>query len=309
MRRSWIVLLFIGAALLGLGYVMGYFSQLYISPLQSKANSLFEKRFPSTHALNGCSVMIPVRFLSGKTPDGRLAEQQGELKVKSNDIALILVDTWGAQRDTTRTVRHIAALLSACRKHHITIIHAPNYPVVEKYDQYFKIRKIVRLATAQYYSRRFEMPFLNWPPGDNYAVKQSRKLRATVEKRVPQKSWHKRKIITALKPRESEFVVQSYEELRYVLYKRKINTLFYAGMALNECILHRETGIYRMSGIGDEPVPFTIVVFEDCVKAMPTLTYDDKAMKQAMLEYYKIRLAFISQSSKLSFQYEKTDTN
>lgn len=300
MKKTRLIIFIICVLLFLFGYVIGYFSQFYISPLQLKASAQFLKQFPIENITNEKKVTIPVNFLikDGKQ-NGCFKDIQGELEVNTKDIALILIDTWGTKDDTSSKVRHISKLLKACRENGITVIHAPNYPVVEKYPQYHKLKRIVRLSTAQYYHRRLKLPFLNWPNNNNYVIQQSNSLR--LGNISDKKTWTERDIAGCLKPLDSEFVVKSYEELRYILYKRRINTLFYVGSAVNDCMLHRETGIYRVSGIGNKPFPFTIVVFEDCVKAMPTISYNEREMRKAMLEYYKLKLAFISHASKLVF--------
>ena len=84
------------------------------------------------------------------------------------------------------------------------------------------------------------------------------------------KPSHESKVAGPLRPLDTEFVVNSYDELRYVLWQRKITILFYVGGVVNVCMLHRETGLYRVRGTGSEYIPFTTVVFRDCVKAIPT---------------------------------------
>ena len=56
---------------------------------------------------------------------------------------------------------------------------------------------------------------------------------------------------------------------------------------MNECMLHRDTGINRLAGIDKNTVPITLVALEDCTYGGNSISLSDSLFKLAMLYYYK----------------------
>ena len=184
------------------------------------------------------------------------------------------------------------------------IIHAPNHPVVDKYPQYQKIRQIVRDSLDHYKSKVKNPIFLHKPSKNSNEVwregKDIRTIgRETAYKITPRSS---RDITIHLKPKENEYVIASYEELRYVIWRHNLKLLIYMGGATNECMLHRDTGINRFAGIDTKQFPITIVVLEDCSSAGGSLVLSDSLFSIAMIEYYKQKLSFVSSSTDIIFE-------
>jgi hypothetical protein len=197
-------------------------------------------------------VSIPVKFLPDYQielqTDGHqtLLTREGytTLNVLSSELALVLIDTWnfGDPREgeePSRYLRSLIDILDKCREHGITIIHAPSHPVVDKYNQYHLIKGEVEKFMLDYANDRPTVPFLTWPPYDTSAKTWEirKKGRDPWYKVYPTKE---REISRFLRPLEDEFVLSSYNEFRYVLWKKRIKILLYVGGAVNECMLHRD---------------------------------------------------------------------
>ena len=110
-----------------------------------------------------------------------------------------------------------------------------------------------------------------------------------------------RDISIHLKPKDDEYVIESYEELRYVIWRHHLKLLIYFGGAMNECMLHRDTGINRFAGIDNRRFPISIVVLEDCSLAGGSFMINDSLFSLAMSEYYKQKISFISKSANIVF--------
>jgi hypothetical protein len=153
---------------------------------------------------------------------------------------------------------------------------------------------------------RLTPPFLMWPPRDTSAKTWEirEKGRAPWYKVYPTK---KRDISRFLRPLENEFVLSSYNEFRYVLWKKRIKVLLYVGGALNECILHRDAGINLLAGSDSKRTEFTIVVLSDCTYSMGSPRFDSETTKLVMLDYYMYKITFVANSKDLSFK--KSNTN
>ena len=188
------------------------------------------------------------------------------------------------------------------RNSNVTIIHAPNIPVVDKYPQYKKIRKIV-LDSLNKYKKEQELPvFLEYPIKKNEVYLQQKLIRKINKSNIydlyPRSD---RDISIHLKPTDDEYVVESYEELRYIIWRHQLKLLIYMGSAMNECMLHRDTGINRFSGIDGKRFPISIVVLEDCSETGGSVMLNDSLFSLAMSEYYKQKISFVSNSVNIVF--------
>ena len=110
-----------------------------------------------------------------------------------------------------------------------------------------------------------------------------------------------RDLSRCLLPLQKEYVLASHDEFRYVLWKKGIKLLLYAGGALNECLQHRDTAINFLAGMDSRRTGFTIVVLEDCSysKSTPKLGAHDMAL--AMFEYFKCKITFTANSKDIIF--------
>jgi hypothetical protein len=108
-----------------------------------------------------------------------------------------------------------------------------------------------------------------------------------------------REISRYLKPREDEFVVASYEELRFVLEMQRIKVLIYGGKGLNACMLTRPTGINSFALSDRRKALFVIIVLEDCSFASGSPAVNSEATKQVMLDYLMNNGVFASDSKRI----------
>ncbi|MFC1851217.1 hypothetical protein ACFL27_13560 [candidate division CSSED10-310 bacterium] len=233
-------------------------------------------------------------------------EGNSQFTIPVDEVALVLIDTW-IERDesaSSKTIlQHQKEILEKCRKYGVTIIHTPNKPVVNKYPQYHVLRRTVREFLKEFNEQSHKPPpYLSWPSPTNEVWRKTQQIRKVG--RAPYYELHpqiERDISRPLKPLEDEYVLHTYTEFRYVLWLQKINLLLYIGGTLNECMQHRDTGVNLLAGIDSRRVPITIVVLQDCSSAMSSPNFDAKMAAQAMLDYYKFKIAFTANSKDLRF--------
>ena len=99
------------------------------------------------------NMLVPIEFypkfsiVVDDSGNQQIVEVDGidTITIKTNNVGLILVDTWGYENDEEAHLRGIVknqkTFLGRSRQTNMTIIHAPNLPVVNKYPQYQKIKK------------------------------------------------------------------------------------------------------------------------------------------------------------------------
>jgi len=237
---------------------------------------------------------------------------EGAFELPTSEIALVLVDTWNSgdpdeEQAPSQYLKDIQSCLHQCRAHDITIIHAPNHPVVGKYPQYHAIQNTVQEFLKDYPSETSMPPFLDWPPKDNNIRAQARKMRtdALAGEYTATHKVKERDISRFLLPLEHEYVLATHDEFRYVLWKHKIKLLLYVGGALNECMQHRDTGLNLLAGVDSRTTGFTIVVLEDCSSAKPTPGLNAPDMAHAMLEYFKCKITFVGNSKEIAFAQQR----
>lgn len=181
--------------------------------------------------------------LADGTVTKRLKYGRGTIETTSDRIALVLVDTWEYSSDPMPEpaghYRNIAALLGEARAHGVTIIYAPNHPVVDKYVQYQTLHREVdsfvgsslfeemrRVLPSPSQDRRQEL--YEWPPPE-FRLEVDQMRREAKTKHYMARPSGERDIPYFLQPKENEFVVESSNELRYLLWLRGIYVLLYGG--------------------------------------------------------------------------------
>jgi hypothetical protein len=259
-------------------------------------------------------LQLPVRYLpkyrieSDEEGNKILIKEEGHavLNVPTDEIALVLVDTRDSPDESTEPgpMRlNQKRLLEKCREHGVTVIYAPNHPVVDKYPQYHRLKAEVDSFVNKYDLVPQHRPsFLLWPSLSNRIWQETQRIRG--EGRAPAfviRPNSERDISRHLTPLSNEYVLCSYMEFRYILFKERISLLLYIGGALNECMLHRETGINILAGIDGQRVPITIVVLEDCSSAMASPDVDSGTAAKVMLDYFKNKIALVANSEDLRF--------
>jgi hypothetical protein len=224
------------------------------------------------------------------------------LIISPDKVGMILIDTWGSNESDSaisEQYKKIKSFLLKARKNNFTIIHAPNFPVVEKYPQFHKIKEIVKDSLDKISKNRVPV-FLDWSNVSYDSYNYLRHARKRSKSIIYQDSpISERDISFHLRPTMNEYVLESTEELRYVLWRNKIEVLIYVGGDLNECMLFRPTGInlFKLPG---KTLPISIIVLEDCSNARGSLLFNDQLFSSAMIELYKQHV-FISQSEDIYF--------
>ncbi|MEX0320925.1 MAG: hypothetical protein AB3N63_02120 [Puniceicoccaceae bacterium] len=254
---------------------------------------------------------VPVEFWPGIVKDTdsdgvdhyTKGNASGSLKFSVDEVAVILIDTWngpGGIDELTPLRKRQKAFLEFCRTEGITVIFAPNMPAVENYPQYHALKKEVEQAVAGYDVRpRNPPPFMEWPTRGNESYNQGVQLRRQARQDGVDMPRENMDISKHLQPLPDEYVLSSYMELRYVMWKEKITCMLYAGEYLNECVQQRETGINRLAGTDKWRSPVSLVVLEDLVAFQPTEDVDEILGAKVMLDYFKRKIAFVSRGSNL----------
>ncbi len=116
---------------------------------------------PKKKRLDESHIMIPIEFL----PNYDLrADTAGNfyyffkngvdtITLKTENIGLVLMDTWATKDENVNPPDYVLKqkrFLDRARQSNMSIIHSPNYPVTERYDQYHFLKKIVQDSLDQY---------------------------------------------------------------------------------------------------------------------------------------------------------------
>lgn len=260
---------------------------------------------------SGTRLTVPVEFYPGidRKVDASGEEKftkrnaQGSLEFSVDEVAVILIDTWngpGGIDELTPLRKRQRAFLDYCRKTGITVIFAPNMPAAGNYPQYHELKEVVEKAVDGYDVRpKNPPPFMAWPKPGNDSYSQGLQLRRKAREEGEGMPRINMDISRHLRPLPTEYVLTSYMELRYVLWKEKLTCLLYAGEYLNECVQQRETGINRLAGTDKWRSPVSIVVMEDLVGFEETEDVDEILGSKVMLDYFKRKIAFVSRADQL----------
>jgi hypothetical protein len=265
------------------------------------------------------NLAIPLRYLSKAAADRLPAAIPTEsIQVPASQTALILIDTWNSfdpepGHEPDPYMERLKAGLEWARSQGIAIIHAPNFPAVQKHAAFHSLQA----ELARYLERENLKPFrldppagahFEWPmPGHDLqrqADEIRRRARAVrklaplpegacgyVTRPIPPKE---RDISRFLTPMPGEYVVQSYEELRYVLWKEKTLVLMFGGGALNGCVLQRETGINRLAGVDSQRQGLVIILLEDLLHSATLAPFTEAQINDVMLDYLAWNTVHIS---------------
>lgn len=270
------------------------------------------------------NITIPVVYFPGPEnfPDSGPASATpggdfgfAKLRYRCDEVAFVLIDTWNTRDPPeggtpTGTLKNTSDMLNTCREKGIAVIHAPSRPVVNKYKQYKKINKTVTELIASHTSRAIDpnTDYLRWPPLDYFREAWTPRY----DGRKP--GWSNidikkdLDISRFLTPLDTEHVVFSFDEFRFVLWKERIRVILYAGSSLNECMLHRDAGLNHLAGVDTKVAPFVLVVLADCSDAFGTPFVDAVTTKHVILHYMGSKLAYISNSRDLIFEFSTDET-
>lgn len=226
-------------------------------------------------------------------------------------VALVLVDVWGRGDDSdlesaSSTTKNISRFLKKCRDHDITVIHSPNFPIVNQYEQYHYLRDKVK---EDFSKEKLESPeYMNWPPPEGSLYRRSIDLQKQYE--TPIRGFSDFSINKCVEPLSCEYVAQSYEELRYVLWKEKNDIVLFVGGSLRQCLLHRPISINSLRGVYSNSnglyshfyyVKNFVCVLEDCLYNIGSSDYSEDVSKGVMLETLGWNLTNISNSKEIVF--------
>lgn len=300
--------------------ILGFSGMLFLIlgselTLQRPSDSQF---LASHNTATVSKVLIPVRFLPDydieRLSDGTVRKTlkygRGIIETTTDKVALVLVDTWeyssSPMPEPVGHYENIAALLDKARAYGVTVVHAPNHPVVDKYVQYHALHRepqsFLRPSLIEKIVLHVLPSLVKQREITNYPSREfARKVK---EMRQEARAWHymgespsERDIAWFLRPKEDEFVVESSEELRYVLWMRKINLLLYVGGATNECILHRPTGVLNLVGSN-----YVIVLLGDCTSPSPSPWYDNDVVQKVFEDYYMRSIGYVANSREIIWQ-------
>jgi hypothetical protein len=226
--------------------------------------------------------------------------------MKSSDIALVLIDTWIVDNENKRkTVFHnICRLLKIFRQYDVTVIHAPHAPVTKRYP-----RHAMLLHRIDSFDREFR-GILRRYEGETFShsypyVMNSRESRPEITLTPPHRQpgarqkARLRRIPDRVAPRPGEFVIETYREMRYILWTRRIGMIVFVGGSINQCLLTRPTGICRFL-----KSPLVLTVLEDCIWNSPSPSVDRESNTQAMLDFLMYNGVYVSALEKMTWNDE-----
>ncbi len=273
---------------------------------------------PKKKDMDESYAMIPIEYLpdyelrSDTTGNMYYVENNGmdTLIINTANIGLVLMDTWATKDEKVSPPDYVLRqkrFLDQARQSNMSIIHSPNYPVVERYDQYHFLKKIVQDSLDQYELNRLAPIFLKDMQKLENDVFRKEKVIRKLSKAASYKTdpMEDRRISAYLTPNEDEYVLSSYEELMYVIWRHNLKLLIYIGGAMNECILTRPSGINRLKNSilqNGKALPISIIVLEDCSLIGESIM-DSKMYKMAIIELFKRNYSLIANSEKIKFNY------
>ena len=239
-----------------------------------------------------------------------LVPREGEatVRVPASEVALVMIDVWSTRDPAVGApppsdYANLARLLGWCRQAGVTIIHAPSEPVASRYAQYHRLAEEVDRFLAAHASRGAAAPaFMRWPPTGNEVYARSHELRKRGREPAYAFRGDARKDLSRfIDVSEEDFFVATHEQFRYVLWRRGVTVLLYAGGSVHECMLHRDAGLNLIAGSDTRTAKFTPIVMEDCAFIGPYTNLDGDTMRACLLEYYKHKLAFLGHSQRIAF--------
>lgn len=298
------------------------FIHFYVIPNYYGSSSASRLSLYTKEDKDVCEISIPVRFLPDydieKSSDGTIKKTlkygRGVIEARSDEVALVLVDCWEYEShpiaEPSGHYKNIAALLKKCRKHGVTVIHAPNHPVVDKYQQYHRLRmkvnELLKPARNRYEildtlfpakkSEVLRTRIYNWPPA-SFSKNVREMRREAKRKHYMDHPRHERDIVHFLRPEDDEFVLESSDEFRFVLWKRKIKLLLYVGGATNQCILHRPTGV-----LGVRRNNYVIVLLSDCTSPSPSPWCEREVVQRVFEDYYMRKIGYVANSKNIAWK-------
>ncbi|MDD5727460.1 MAG: hypothetical protein PHV59_02750 [Victivallales bacterium] len=231
-----------------------------------------------------------------------IKEYSKNITCQCSELALVLVDTWDQGKNKISLIRNRQKnFLQKCREAGVTIIYANNLLNSSGYIQYRKLTAEMRI---NHIKKTNQIP--RYRLNKNKYSDFARKLR--IEAKRPYYYIHRldniknRSISRFLKPELGDYIVNTFDEFMYVLHKNHIKIIMYMGGSINECMLHRDTGINILAGSDNYNMNYLIILIEDCIKAIRTENFDKETIKKVFLDYLKKKIAFISNSKDIIFK-------
>jgi nicotinamidase-related amidase len=182
--------------------------------------------------------------------------------------ALVCIDCWAwhFSRETLERIEEItrdriSALLDACRKRGLPVIHMPADPVASKHPNFLRMRPEGSRPQAEWP----DSP--EWPPRDfrtktgDYA-----EYAKPVEPREAERNEHretKRTFHPLCEPVGDEPVLLDGEDLHRFCAARGILHLFFLGFNTNACVMMRDYGLPAMARRG-----YHTILLRDCTTGM-----------------------------------------
>lgn len=256
-----------------------------------------------------CNVKIPVRMLPDyEVNDGKIVAVKygnGRIEIKSHQIALVMIDcrqiAEGSQ--LPEYSENIITMLRECRKYGVTIIHSPNSPTIEKYPQYHDLKREIALFKEKSMVEKLISRIADLDRKESVRTWTAARFHSSVYDSVRGPVLDRLRLISSntsqdildqLKPEKDEYVLESLEELFYVLWRRDIKLLFYVGVASNVCMLYRPTGALNLAGSN-----YVAVMLGDC--SMPAIGPGDdrQTVRKIIEDFWMSKVGYVASSKEI----------
>ena len=205
-----------------------------------------------------------------------------EMSFTRDEIAFVMVDIWNTgfgpeplsdlgweaewnvgksfcDRVAGIGLNKVLPMLEACRRHGITVVHAPSADIAVKHGQWETLADDAdREATGGSPSTTGKPPKTQWPNPDwiaQWRMQHTYLLRT--RRWVTDYYKHVRPnqdIPEPLQPVDGDLVVSSGDMLHRLMVERGIRILFYCGFATNMCLIDKPGAIRDMYGRGYMPI-------------------------------------------------------
>jgi len=253
--------------------------------------------------------------LGGGESVSQYRQMEKTIRLNTAETALVLVDTWevrnmerypflpGLPRRFVNEImepivrRRIKPTLEAARRLGLPVVHLPSYYVAEKYPAF---RGGVPRCNVAYPESRVvkgKPPAKSgaaWPP-PAYVTRRLREWQhdryGVSTGRIDDMRRQNTYIHSALTPIPGEYVLSNKDELHWLLQRRKITNLLYAGFMLNACLLFKSGGLHDMAlGCGKN---YFCILLRDCtVAAENNHTLKDMTMTRCFTEWFEMGMGY-----------------
>lgn len=231
------------------------------------------------------AIPISARYPINEKPFEAIHEKTVQIPTK--EVALVLCDVWDLNY-MHPAYKNIIPVLDLFRKHKSTIIHAAS--VAEKYPDFYNPLKSEMRNLKEPLTSIANIPLMHWPT--YRASKIKNEVDSFYNKEVQSKQRPLMPDISRLtRPVKGEYVINTYEELRFIAYKHGITTFIYVGGAVDYCMLTKPYGILNLKSQFVRS-NFVVIVLDDCV-------FGQEDPEPYLRMYSRTGLALLSNSKRI----------